>query len=254
MAGGGTGVVTPREFEMLVAADFEARGFEVDLRGTTGDWGIDIIATSADERLGIQAKMYSGARSVNRRQVFELYGASRYFDCTGSVLATDGEFNPDALDAADRLGVQIWRPSKLGAESKQRTVQPTELPTRVGSGGSALPTFEELWERRVVPLVGKTLQLSNGGTNRITAADWGGIRRVTSTGRRGSIPIEPFVWAIQRIRDQGSVSRAEINDQFEGRYSSGVALILAQIPELELVGSTTAFRIRDSGNPEISDG
>jgi restriction system protein len=239
---------------MLVAADFEARGYEVDLRGTTGDWGIDIIATTPDERLAIQAKMYARARPVNRRQVFELYGASRYFDCTGAVLATDGEFNPDALDAADRLGVQIWRPGKLGTKTKQRGVQPRELPTRVSSVGPALPTFEELWERRVVPLVGKTLSLSNGGTNRITAADWGGIKRVTSTGRRGSIPIEPFVWAIQRIRDHGSVSRVEINDQFEGRHSSGVALILAQIPELELVGSTTAFRIRDSNNPGISGG
>jgi restriction system protein len=236
--------MTPQEFEELVAADFRAKGYDVDLRAGPGDWGVDIIATRGRERLGIQAKMYGGARPVNRRQVFELHGASRYLDCTGAVLASDGLINGDARDAAERLGIQIWRPPAPPRPTPPRALAPA--PADRGKSGD-LPPFDVVWERAVMPLSGKTLRLAAGGANRITQVDWGGVRRVSSTGRKSAIPIEPFMWAYDRIRDRGFVTRGEINEQFEGRYSSAVTAILAQVAELELIGPPATIRRRGPG-------
>ena len=229
-----------------MAADYAAQGYDVDLRGGTSDWGIDIIAARRRERLGIQVKMYRGSRPVNRRQVFELYGAARYFDCTSAVMATDGVLDPDAAAAAAKLGIAVWRPtgpasSLVGASGRA---------AQSSVAAPSLPSFEQLWEARVMPLAGQTLAFDSGQTNRITSVDWGGVHRTTSTGRRNKIPIEPFIWAIQRVRERGYVTRAEINEQFEGRYSSGVTLILAQIPELELQPTTTTIRARGSRGPK----
>jgi Restriction endonuclease len=234
------GMSGPEAFEQLVAADYRARGYVVKVRAGTGDWGVDILATKGSEKLAIQAKMYGGARSVNRRQIFELYGAARYFECTGAVLATDGDFDPDAIQAARKLEVGIWRPEVARLLPKDATrSNPTIVPVALGD---PLPTFDALWSESIVPLVGTTLRLRNGGTNRIIGVDWSGIKRVTSTGRKSQIPIEPFVWAVARIRERGYVTRMEINDHFEGRYSSGVALILAQVPYLQYTNGMIATR------------
>lgn len=243
----------PDAFEQLVAADFRARGYTVQVSAGSGDWGVDVFATKGSEKLAIQAKMYGGARPVNRRQIFELYGVARYFECSGAVLATDGDVAPDALEAARVLDVTIWRPTtEVARISLKRTTRSAlDLPR---PGPASLPTFEQIWSSSVVPLVGETLRLANGGANRIVKVDWSGIERVTSTGRRGHIPIEPFMWAVARIRERSHVTRAEINEQFEGRYSSGVALILAQVPEL--MSAAGVIRIRDGrvGERAVSDG
>jgi hypothetical protein len=229
--------ITPTDFEEMVADDFRRRGYDIEVRGGTNDWGIDIIARRGAESLAIQAKMYAGARPVNRRQVFELFGVANYFGHSRAVIATDGRLASDAEDAARKLGIEIWRP--LG------TSQVTDVPDSTGpqqADGDQLPPFDELWELRVMPLAGQTLTRVDGSSNRILAVDWAGVTRITSGGQRQRIPIEPFQWAIERVRELGHVTRDEINDHHEGRASSGIALILAQIPELEVVGRPLTIR------------
>jgi hypothetical protein len=91
-----------------------------------------------------------------------------------------------------------------------------------------------------MPLQGRTLVRADGTANRILAVDWGGVTRITSGGNRARIPIEPFRWALERIRETGAVTRAEINQHFEGRASSGIVLILAQIPVLVVADDTVS--------------
>jgi len=51
------------------------------------------------------------SRSVNRRVIMELYGASAYQDCTRAILATNGDILPDAIEVANKLGIEILRTS-----------------------------------------------------------------------------------------------------------------------------------------------
>lgn len=219
--------MTPGEYEALIASRYAAQGYKVENQPYTNDWGIDVIAARGNERIAIQVKRYGGStRPVNRAQIMELFGAAAYFDCTRAVVATDGRIMPDARAVATKLGIEIL-----------------EVPTRGAAGaggGRALadatdgrPTFDDLWERYVMPLAGTTLTRSTGSSNRIVSVTWAGVERVTSGGNRQLIKIEIFRLAVQRVLAEGRISRAEINAMYTGRASSGIVLNLSQIPEFE---------------------
>lgn len=95
-----------------------------------------------------------------------------------------------------------------------------------------------MWEQWVMPLAGLTLTRADGTSNRIVAVDWSGVTRITSGGNRARIPIEPFRWAVERIKKAGSVTRDQINHHYEKRASKGIVLILSRIPLLRVVDDT----------------
>lgn len=102
-----------------------------------------------------------------------------------------------------------------------------------------------------MPLAGATLRRPDGSSNTIVTVDWSGVERITANGERGRIKIE-FEWAIERILQDGFVSRSAINDQYQGRASSGVVLILAQVPIFELSDRPLALRLRSATGPGAS--
>jgi restriction system protein len=97
-----------------------------------------------------------------------------------------------------------------------------------------------------VPLAGTTLTRTNGTANEILRVDDGGIERRSSNGRTQRIEIEIFRWAIERLLRGATVTRDEINVRYPGRASSGIMLILSQIPLFEsvAVGRKQALRQR----------
>lgn len=232
--------MNPREFEEAVAQQLRREGYQTELGSYAGDFGVDIIASRGAERLAVQAKMYGHtSRPVNRQMVMELYGAAAYFDCTGSVIATDGRVLADAIEVADKLGVRLLYMRGEGVESELRPSRPSGA----GAGSEGLD-FEGIWERFVIPLQGLTLVRGDGGTNIIERVDWSGVQRISSSGRRSRIKIEIFRFAIGRILTTGSVTRSEINDNYVGRASSGVVLILAQVPLFELLTNPLRLALR----------
>lgn len=231
--------MTPREFEELVAAQLRADGYETGLGSYVGDWGVDIVASKGDERLAVQAKMYGGsARMVNREAVMQLYGAAAYFQCTGAVLATDGDVAADAQEVAGRLRVRILR---IGATAGVPPASGRARP-RPGAGGPS--TFDDIWERYVVPLAGRTLTRADGSSNTVQKVDWAGLTRITSGGNRQFITVETFRYAIETVLTRGSITRDEINQHYPGRASSGIVLVLAQVPLFEVTGRPVVVRMR----------
>jgi restriction system protein len=91
--------------------------------------------------------------------------------------------------------------------------------------------FEEMWENYVIPLSGKTISTGTL-TNRIVSVDWQGITRQTSTGRIGKIAINDFEFAYKQLAQHGYVEREFIN-QHANRCSSGIVLVLSQVPFIE---------------------
>lgn len=232
----------PWSYEQHVAEELQSEGYRTEPTPTTNDWGVDLFATRGAERLAVQVKKYRGARLINRQQVFELYGAARYFDCSGALIATDGEFRRDAERAATKLGVRILhldsRPTELVPMPRDVRVVPAAPLRRPGLD------FESIWQDHVIPLKGRTLISDQGLRNRILDVNWGGVRRESSTGARGWIPIEPFRWAIETILEFGSVTRQEINEQYAGRASSGIQLVLEQVPYFEVGGRPSTIRLK----------
>ena len=74
----------------------------------------------------------------------------------------------------------------------------------------------------------------NGKINIILEVNWGGINRITSNGNQQKIDIEIFKKIINHILENGSITRQEINDEYSKRASSGIVLILSQLPMIHL--------------------
>ena len=150
--------------------------------------------------------------------VMELHGAKDYFDCTKAIIATDGILLSDAIEVAKKLKIEILNINSL-------TYVPKNITSKLSD-----KTFESIWENYIMPLSGTTLKKGNGDINKILKVDWSGIERLTSKGNKGKIKIEIFKQTVNKLLTEGFITRDEINQNYPGRASSGVVLILSQVP------------------------
>ena len=209
--------MTPDQYEKYVANYFQNKGYKVKQTPYSNDYGVDVFAEKNKEKIAIQAKMFGNSnRKINRQMVMEFYGAKDFFNCNKGIIVTNGEIIQNAKDVADKLGVEIlfiYPQSHVPKNNSQ---------------------FDEIWENYVMPLEGKTLARKNGKINKILEVNWGGINRITSNGNQQKIDIEIFKKTINHILENGSITRQEINDEYSKRASSGIVLILSQLPMIRL--------------------
>ncbi|HZK07229.1 MAG TPA: restriction endonuclease [Bacteroidales bacterium] len=223
--------MNPREYEELVCEYFRRQGYEAETTSYCNDYGIDVFATKGKEKLAVQAKMYgSTTRKINRQMVMELHGAKDYFDCTKAIIATDGALLSDAIEVADKLKIEI-----LFIDNLTRIASKTETKTND-------KTFESIWEKYIIPLTGTTITRENGKANKIIKADWSGVERLTSRGNKGTIKIEIFKQTVNKLLTDGYITRDEINQNYPGRASSGIVLILSQVPFFKQTERPTGLR------------
>jgi restriction system protein len=209
--------MTPDQYEKYVANYFQNKGYKVKQTPYSNDYGVDVFAEKNKEKIAIQAKMFGNSnRKINRQMVMEFYGAKDFFNCNKGIIVTNGEIIQNAKDVADKLGVEIlfiYPQSHVPKNNSQ---------------------FDEIWENYVMPLEGKTIARKNGKINKILEVNWGGINRITSNGNQQKIDIEIFKKTINHLFENGSITRQEINDEYSKRASSGIVLILSQLPMIRL--------------------
>lgn len=238
--------MTPAEYESQIAAYFAHRGYRTKQTAISGDYGVDVFAENADERLAIQVKMYGTARRVNRQMVMELHGAKEYFDCHRAVIVTDGEFRPDAREVAAKLGIELLSVPAVASECP--TAEPNDLSVGPISdpclSGEERLSFDQIWTEYIMPLTGQVLRGKGAMCNVIQKVDWAGVRRTTSNGNTNRIDIEIFRFAINHILRNGSITRDEINQNYAKRNSSGVVLILSQVSLFELTDRPFTLHLR----------
>ena len=226
--------MNPRQFEEFVCEHFRQQGYKTELTAYSNDYGVDGFAIKGKQKIAIQSKMYGHTtRKINRQMVMELHGAKDFFDCTKAVIATDGIFLQDALVVAEKLKIEILYLNEI-----QKSIS-TSITTTKNNNNK---TFEQIWEDYIIPLQGKTLTRRNGETNQIIKADWSGIERKTSNGNNGKIKIEIFKQAVNRLLTDGSISRDYINQNYVGRASSGIILVLSQVPFFKLTEKPTGLK------------
>jgi restriction system protein len=221
--------MTPKQFEELVCEYFRNKGFKAEATSYSNDYGVDVFATKGKEKIAVQAKMYGGGtRKINRQMVMELHGAKDYFDCTKAVIATDGILLADATEVANKLKIEILN---IDSSVSSTTKRPP----------SNDKTFDSIWGKYIIPLQGKTLTRDNGETNEIVKVNWSEVERLTSNGNKGKIKVEIFKQAINKLLADGSITRDYINQNYVGRASSGVILILSQVPFFQLTDKPTGL-------------
>jgi restriction endonuclease len=235
--------VTPLVYEQMVAEHFRQQGYSVELTPRSNDYGVDAFARRENQKLALQAKMYGGVRKVNREMVMQLHGAKDYFDCTEAVIITDGEVTQSARQVAEKLGINILS-FPVEGPLPLRDLRPPIMAPRSAESCRKVPTFDEVWERYVMPLAGRTLVGPRGRANTLLTVDWLGVTRLTSNERPQFIGIEVFRQAVARLVERGCVTRDEINEDYAKRASSGVVLILSQVPFFEHLSDPSRLVLR----------
>ena len=222
--------MTPKEFEQFVADYYQHQGYETEITPYSGDYGVDVIAQKGEERIAIQAKMYgNSSRKVNRETIMQLYGAMTYRQCSKAVIATNGTCMVDAIEVANKLGVEIlYFDSALDIVDTNNDVQQVDTECVLFNTNSPTVPFDEMWERYVMPLSGKTI-VNGDLNNKIVSVDWGGLKRESSNKKVSRISIEEFKLAYDLLVTNGSVERTLIN-QHAKRCSSAIVLVLSQVP------------------------
>jgi HJR/Mrr/RecB family endonuclease len=124
------------EFERHVAELYRRMGYTVALTKASGDQGVDVIATSGAERLGIQCKQYAG--SVGNDAVQQAYAGARFYNCTKAVVICTAGFTNSAKALAQRTDVALVDGATYVGMMER--VAPSERPERVTmlSSGRAL--------------------------------------------------------------------------------------------------------------------
>jgi hypothetical protein len=80
-------------------------GYAVSETSTSGDFGIDIIAQSNVEKIGIQCKNYTG--NVGVEAVMQAHSGGHYYGCTRFIVYGTSGFTSAALEMATKLNVEL---------------------------------------------------------------------------------------------------------------------------------------------------
>lgn len=171
-----------REFERLVGAWFERRGFCVSETASGADGGVDLYATRDGERVLVQCKHWR-ARKVGVEPVRELYGVLAASRGAGAYVVTSGEFTKAAREFARGREIQLID----GSELRKALAVPVSAAARAQVAGSPLPAVDARVARaepsRVAPSASADPQVSeqSPACPRCGAAM---TRRVARTGAR----------------------------------------------------------------------
>jgi hypothetical protein len=222
--------MSPRQYEELVCEHFCSKGYKAHITSYGNDYGVDIFAEKGKEKIAIQVKMYGTGRKINRQVIMELYGAKEYFDCTKAIIATNGSFLNNAILVAQKLKIEILQIDSIRLNDE--SILLIETNHKLNNN-----TFDTIWKNHIIPLKGKFLERENGEINEIIEVNWGEIHRISSNGKKGKIKIEIFKYSINKLLVDHYITRDDINQNYTGRASSGIILILSQVPFFQLTNN-----------------
>ncbi len=100
-------------FEAYLAESLSKLGFGVRSTPTTGDHGVDLVATRGNFRLAIQAKGYAG--SVGNDAVQQVYTGMKYYDCNACAVITNSSFTPQAYEIARKVNCSLVAENELSS-------------------------------------------------------------------------------------------------------------------------------------------
>lgn len=218
----------PPDFENLIGRMLLSLGYEIKHIPRGENIGIDLVASNKRERIAIQIKKYR-SRKINSAMIYHTFGAKAYYDCSRAVIVTLNILTPDASEVANKLNVEIWENDTLLKMLESSKKMDRILHAAID--GSNEDWYYSIWNNHVKRLEGEDCNHLGRVTHiTVTDVDDDGIAFVNSNGNRRTISIDIFRQVLIRLKREGCITRAAINDDYSGSTSSAICAILVKIP------------------------
>ena len=94
------------EFESFIGDLFEKMGYTTKVTKSSGDQGIDVLATKNDFVVAIQAKCYSGI--VGNHAIMEAVAGMKFYKADKCMVITNSSFTKSAQELAKANEVELW--------------------------------------------------------------------------------------------------------------------------------------------------
>ncbi len=99
--------MTGEEFEVFCYKILVKNGYKnVKLTKTTGDQGVDIVATKDLIKYAIQCKCYN--QPIGNKAIQEVYSGKDFYNCHVAVVMTNQTFTSSAKALAQKNNVLLW--------------------------------------------------------------------------------------------------------------------------------------------------
>ena len=120
-------------FERYLAQFFRKQGWQVKRVGGQGDYGADLILTSGNRKVVVQAKRWQ--RNVGYEAIQQAYTSKDVYKCDEAWVVTNSYFTEQAIEGAKRLGVKLWDREVLIEQMAKinaaKTLKPDAIPSSV---------------------------------------------------------------------------------------------------------------------------
>ena len=225
-----------RRFEFLAGEYLKKEGYEVEVTQGVADWGVDVFAEKDGVRIAVQAKMYGDCKTcITRRMMMELYGVMHYFDCQRAMMIYNGRIMPDALQVAEKLGIQLVYLDQHRLDQLLPEVSIEET----------ADTFNSLWQE-IRQLEGKTIANNRGTSYNILKVTDGDITYTNQNGKRHRERADLFRRILARVQSYGSIQQSQLRGEFGTYASAFITTVFSSSNSCEVTANPNTIRLRIS--------
>ncbi len=223
-----------RRFEFLAGEYLKKEGYEVEVTQGVADWGVDVFAEKDGIRIAVQAKMYGDCKTcITRRMMMELYGVMHYFDCQRSMMIYNGRIMPDALQVAEKLGIQLVYLDQHRLDQLLPEVSLEET----------ADTFNTLWQE-IRQLEGKTIVNNRGASYIILKVTDGDITYTNQKGNRYRESADLFRRILARVQSYGSIQQSQLRGEFGTYASAFVTTVFSATNSCKVTANPNTIRLK----------
>lgn len=105
-----------QEFEHKVGQVLADLGYRTRVTRASGDYGADVVAQRAGERVVIQAKCYGAGQRVGVEAVQQAASAVAFYEANRAMVVTNRDFTQPARRLARATGTELWGRERLVRE------------------------------------------------------------------------------------------------------------------------------------------
>ncbi|MFD2444095.1 restriction endonuclease [Bacillus sp. CGMCC 1.16607] len=103
--------MTGVQFEYFLKLIFSQKGYKVQTTKVTGDYGADLVMTTGDKRIVVQAKRYS--KRVGIKAIQEVVSSIAFYKASEGWAITNNEFTDAAVQLAKANGIKLIERNEL---------------------------------------------------------------------------------------------------------------------------------------------
>lgn len=111
-----------QEFEHKVGQVLADLGYRTRVTRASGDYGADVVAQRAGQRVVVQVKCYGAGQRVGVEAVQQAAGAVAFYGADRGMVVTNRDFTQPARRLARATGTELWGRERLVREMARLAV------------------------------------------------------------------------------------------------------------------------------------